>query len=247
MPRVLCLHGFTGAGSAWDDLCAHLPDDWEVLAPDLLGHDPDDAIDGSTFEDEVARLAGELDRRSWREVHLAGYSMGARVGLGLLVGHRELFSSATLIGVHPGLPTEAERWARRTFDETLAKQIESKGIEPFVHYWERRPLFASQRRLAPEILERQRRRRLSRRPAGLARSLRVLGLGSMPDYRPRLAELELPVRLVVGEDDEKFSRLAEELADALPHATVEMVPSVGHNPVLEAPAAVARALRATIR
>ena len=68
------------------------------------------------------------------------------------------------------------------------------------------------------------------------------GLAQMPDYRPQLAGLSLPVRLLVGEDDEKFRRLAAEMASLLPRATVTTVAAAGHNLILEAPQAVAAAI-----
>ena len=55
---------------------------------------------------------------------------------------------------------------------------------------------------------------------------------------------KLPVRLVVGELDPKFTALAEEAAALLPRATVVRVPGVGHNVLLEAPAALCALLSA---
>ena len=84
--------------------------------------------------------------------------------------------------------------------------------------------------------------RSSQDPRSLARAMRVLSLGRMPDYRSTLSELALPVRLIAGGLDEKFCRIADELASFMPRATAQVVPGVGHNVVLEAPDALARLL-----
>jgi pimeloyl-ACP methyl ester carboxylesterase len=83
----------------------------------------------------------------------------------------------------------------------------------------------------------------SHRPEGLARALRVLSLGAMPDHRPALSALRMPVVLMAGELDEKFCAVASELACSIPRAHVERVPGAGHNVPLEAPTVVAAWLR----
>jgi 2-succinyl-6-hydroxy-2,4-cyclohexadiene-1-carboxylate synthase len=220
-----------------------LPAGVELHRPALLGHgDGGNAGADAGFEGEVDRLARWLRRRMASPCHLAGYSMGGRVALGLLVRHRELFRGATLIGIHPGLAGDAERRERGERDESLARRLEERGIVEFVDRWQALPLFASQRRLPAELLARQREARLRRRPEGLARALRQLGPARMPDLRPALAEVDLPVRLMAGELDVKYRRVAGEMAAALPRATVEIVPGAGHNLLLEAPGAVAAAI-----
>ncbi len=233
-----------------------------TLAPALLGHDgtagPGDV---SSFEGEVDRLAGAIRERGRRPrdrtvraggtgsrafsppAHLVGYSMGARVGLGLLVRHADLFASATLIGVNPGLAAANERSARAEQDEKWARLLEREGLDSFVAAWEGRPLFATQAGLPARVLRRQRRIRQGHDPAGLARSLRVLGLGVMPDWGPALERLEMPVRLVVGGRDARFRALAGPMAERLSRARITVVPDVGHNVVLEDPTATAALIR----
>ena len=84
--------------------------------------------------------------------------------------------------------------------------------------------------------------RLQNSPTGLARALRALGTGALPSLWGRLGELQMPVVLVVGERDVKFRAIAEQMAEAIPHAEVTVVPGSGHAVHLEAPQAVARAI-----
>jgi 2-succinyl-6-hydroxy-2,4-cyclohexadiene-1-carboxylate synthase len=242
--RSVLLHGFTGCPESWDAVVERLPEGYEVHRPALLGHAPG-LGHGGGFEDEVDRLARWLGERLEPPAVLAGYSLGGRLALGLLLRHRRLFGAAVLVGAHPGIAAAGERRQRIADDEALARRLEEKGVEDFVDFWETLPLFAGQRRLPAAVRERQRSLRLRHDPAGLAAALRALGTGRMPDYRPALASLGLPVRLLAGAEDDKFCQAAGAMAERLPHAVVEVVPAAGHNLILEAPAAVAAAIAAS--
>ncbi|RMH38953.1 MAG: alpha/beta fold hydrolase [Deltaproteobacteria bacterium] len=230
---VVLLHGFTGGPASFAPLALA-----DAVAPPLLGHGapppwPED------FAGEVARIAAALPRGC----HLVGYSMGARVALGVLATHPGLVARATLIGVRPGLPSERERAARRARDARWIDLLERDGIDAFVAAWEAQPMWASQRGLPAAARAAQRALRRSHDPHGLAAALRALGLGAMPDYTPFLPAIDVPVHLVAGELDATFARIARAMARRMPNARVTIVPNCGHNPVLEAPAAVATVIQ----
>lgn len=190
--------------------------------------------------------AGERIQSPGRGVHLVGYSLGARLALGLLVRHPSRFARATLVSCNPGIDP-AERPARIESDERLACLLETEGIAAFVEHWASQPLFASQARLPEEIVATHRARRLAHAPAGLALALRHLGLGRMPDLRPALDRITVPVALVVGAEDHKFRALAERMAARLRRARVITVDGAGHDPTLERPDAVAAAIAADLQ
>jgi len=243
-PVVALLHGFTGSPSSWDEVVARMPGDWTVLAPALVGHRGGPKCDPSHgFAAEVDRLADWIARKSPGPAHLVGYSLGARLALGMLVRHPKRFARATLIGLNPGLSDETQRKARVLVDEHWCELLETHGIDAFARAWQDQPLFASQRSLSAEVLAAQHQIRLDQDPRGLSCALRQLGLGAMPCWRSRLSDIEVPVHLVSGAQDEKFSALASDVAAQLARATVERVPGVGHNPVLESPALVAETLQ----
>ena len=57
-----------------------------------------------------------------------------------------------------------------------------------------------------------------------------------PDSRPLLAEIDVPVLIVCGEDDQLIPVSdAEEMRDALPNAELAIIPGAGHLPNLEQP------------
>jgi 2-succinyl-6-hydroxy-2,4-cyclohexadiene-1-carboxylate synthase len=209
------------------------------LSPALLGHGADAGDPIGTFDAEVDRLAEMIEAHGFAGAHLAGYSLGARVGLGLLVRHGAMVSRATLVGVNPGLEAAADRTSRQSSDQTWIAILERDGIERFVDAWESQPLFA---RPGETANPRTRAIRLRHDPRALARSLRVLGLGAMPNYWPALAALPMPVHLIAGAEDGKFCAIAERMRPLLARGALTLVPGCGHNLLVERPTAVAQAL-----
>jgi len=232
------LHGFAGAPSAWDAVRAGLPGT-VVLAPWLVGHGrPEAAPEVRDFEGEVDRLASLVER----PVVVAGYSLGARLGLGLLVRHPEKVRAAVLISGSAGLESDARRAERRAADARWIELLENDGLEAFAAQWQGQPLFASQTALAAELRDAEARRRLSHGALGLVRSLRATGLAEMPDYRAALPRVSEPVTWMTGELDARFVALGRELAPALRKGRLCEVKGAGHNLLLERPEAVASAI-----
>jgi 2-succinyl-6-hydroxy-2,4-cyclohexadiene-1-carboxylate synthase len=237
---LLVLHGFTGSPKSWD----FLPDQPGLrrFAPALVGHRGADS-DGSvvSFEAEVDRLARLSAEAS--TLHVVGYSLGARLALGLALRHPLRVSRLTLISGHPGLTSEVERIERRAADERWCELLRSRGSAAFVDAWQAQPLWATQATLDEATLARKRSERLSHDPAGLVHSLRVTGLAEMPNYRHALAQIDVPLTLCAGALDAKFRSLAEQMAKAVAHAELCIVDGAGHDLLLERPEFIAEVVR----
>ena len=236
------LHGFTGSPNSFNRLRGGLIGH-AVLEPALTGHDgsPGNA-EVRCFYDEVDRIAKLVERAGFSSSHLFGYSLGARVALGLLARHAGLFRRATLVGCHPGLSDETARAERREADRRWCEVLEKQGLKPFVEQWQAQPLFFSQHRLPLSLLTEQRRERLSHHPLGLCQALRCMGLAEMPDFLGTLPRIDCELELFVGALDEKFTRLANAMAERSPRAKLQIVDGTGHNVLLERPEALLAAL-----
>jgi 2-succinyl-6-hydroxy-2,4-cyclohexadiene-1-carboxylate synthase len=243
---LVLLHGFTGSPASFDALLAELRPcrrRLSVFKPALLGHDASTLkLPVRRFEEEVDRLAGEIRATGFAGAYLCGYSLGARMALGLLARHPFMFRGASLIGVNPGLSNDAERARRIGVDERWCELLLRRGLRAFSAAWEAQPLFATQLGVDSKRREAQRRLREGHVSNGLVRSLRTVGLGQMPNYRGVLGMQPLPVHLVVGALDTKFERLARELLRASPRVVLDVIPDAGHNLLLEAPRQLARVL-----
>jgi len=223
------LHGFAGSARP---LLRFFPG---AVTPDLPGHRS--APDAISWEDALDQLGRALDPREPAVVF--GYSMGARLALALALRRPEGVERLALESGTAGIADETERARRKAEDDALAGFIERSGMEAFVDRWEQHPTLASLRPFAAEL----RSERLAHRPQGLASALRCLGAGAQPSYWDRLGELDLPVRLIAGARDEKFSAIARRMAELLPQADLTIIPDCGHAPHLERPQAFVEALR----
>jgi len=244
---LLLLHGFTGSHSTWEPFVSNLSVKYRLLMPDLVGHGQSDApADPERYSIErcVDDLLAMLDRLDIGGFDLLGYSMGGRVALHLALAAPERVRRLVLESASPGIDDPAERAARVASDETLAQRIEQEGLEAFIDYWERIPLFASQERLPEATRQRLRAQRLSNPPTGLANSLRGMGAGAMTPVWSRLGELTMPALLMAGELDEKYVGLTRVMAEAIPAASVHIVLNAGHATHLEAPAPFIEAVTA---
>jgi len=236
------LHGFTGSPASFDEVRAHVPG--PALLPSLLGHGRPPAEGADGWNEEIDRLAAWLVDAGAHGSELVGYSLGARVGAGLLVRHPGLFRRAVLVGPNLGID-DALRAERRAWEERWQRVLLDEGLAAFVDAWEALPLFDSQLGLpSVERWQQQHDRRMGHTARGLARSLAVQGLSHMPDLRPAFASLSLPVRIVVGARDAKFLASTEPLA-SLPHVERCVVHGVGHNVAFEAPERLAELVRWT--
>ena len=230
-PGIVALHGFTGGPRSFDRL--KLP---HMNAVYLAGHGTSPELDPADFEEEISRIATICEERSpAAPVHLLGYSMGARVALGLLLHRPDYFYGATLMSVNPGLESETARKARQAWELSWVEVLDEEGLDAFEKKWSSLPLFESQKSLATKEIKDLRKERLSQTSHGLAYAMRVLGLGAMPNYWPQLSSLTRPITLVVGEEDHKFCALAQLAAQRSSQINQEILPGVGHNPLIEAP------------
>jgi 2-succinyl-6-hydroxy-2,4-cyclohexadiene-1-carboxylate synthase len=224
-PRVL-LHGFTGNAETF----AHLGFAF-ARTPVLPGHGK--APPATSWESAL----DHLDPRE--KVVLCGYSMGARIALGLALRAPQSIEKLILISGTAGIEDKRERAQRKGEDDRLATEIEQHGVPAFVAKWEQHP---SLRSLLP-FAEQLRPQRLSHEAAGLASALRHLGPGAQPSYWDDLPMLRVPVLLLAGAHDAKFVDHARRMHRALPDCELRVLSDCGHAPHLERPDAVIEALK----
>jgi 2-succinyl-6-hydroxy-2,4-cyclohexadiene-1-carboxylate synthase len=217
--RYVFVHGFTQAAGSWDPVCRALgaEDAVAVTVPDDAGF-------------ETTALA--LDRGAATYV---GYSMGGRLCLQLALDRPALVERLVLISASPGIDDPTARADRVVADERLAQEIERDGVDAFLERWLAQPLFATLPRARAGVDERRAVNTVTR----LTHQLRALGQGTQPSNWPRLASLSMPVLLVVGVRDTKYTDIARRMATDVPRARVEVIPSAGHACHLEHPEVVA--------
>jgi 2-succinyl-6-hydroxy-2,4-cyclohexadiene-1-carboxylate synthase len=235
---LLLLHGFTGSVETWKPFIPYWSNDLKLIMVDVIGHGnsdiPEDP-DRYTMERAAGDLANVLDYLDIAKIHLLGYSMGGRLAISFAILFPDRVKSLALESSSPGLQTLQERQDRVKKDRALAERIEREGIKAFVDFWERIPLFASQRELPESFQDNIRKQRLQNNPIGLSNSLRGMGTGRQPSWWEQLTALTIPVLLLVGEKDIKFCSIAEQMDNLLERAKIYKVPQSGHAIHVEQP------------
>lgn len=222
---VLFLHGFTGSSNTWHNIESILS--CCAVMPDLSGHGQTTSL-SENIESEAAAMKNLMNEAGFDSFHLIGYSMGGRLALALALLYPDSVRSLVLESASPGLKTEKARKARRASDELLAQKIEQEGVEAFVDFWENIPMFQTQKMLPESIRRGIREERLNQTTKGLAASLRFMGTGAQPSYWNKLNELVMPVLLLTGTLDRKFTEIACEMKKAIPFCEWIQFDGAGH-------------------
>lgn len=229
--RLVFLHGFTQTHHHWHRcalLIAAACGDPTVRLVDLPGHglSADDATGIGDAAVPLVQLAGAGT--------YVGYSMGGRYALHAALARPDAVRRLVLVGASPGIEDESERRRRREADDRLADHILEVGVETFVEEWLSQPLFGSFQREQAGVEARCR-----NTAEGLARSLLTSGTGVQGSLWQRLGELTMPVLVLAGELDAKFTHIARRMAEQIPSATFESIPGAGHAAHGEQPEATA--------
>jgi 2-succinyl-6-hydroxy-2,4-cyclohexadiene-1-carboxylate synthase len=242
-PSILALHGFTGAGADFAPFSKLCTGTWH--SPNLPGHGPKPEPDCSP----VSTLRWIEDQRSTFNLQsstpkiLLGYSMGARAALLHACRHPEHWDVLILISPNPGIEADEERAKRRAVDARLARQIEEGGVASFLEFWQNTPMIRSQKDIRKDWREAMQANREQHTASGLAASLRQFGQGQCPNLWPELGLLTMPTLLLSGNNDRKYTRIAERMCQHLPLGALRTFDQAGHMPHLEAPEACAKAIR----
>lgn len=237
--RLVFLHGFTQTHHHWHAVAERIAARLAgrdgrfptVVLPDLPGH-------GLSSGDPsgIAAAARDLAEHVGHGTYV-GYSMGGRVALHVALSERRPAERLVVIGATAGLRDAADRAERRRIDDERAHRLEQAGIEAFLDEWLAAPLFATLPRDRAALEHRRR-----NTAAGLAHSLRTAGTGTQHSLWDELPTLDIPVLLIAGELDIKFTAIANEMAAALPDAQVAIIEGAGHAAHTERPDDVADAI-----
>ena len=262
-PMVL-LHGFAQSGQTWAQvapLLANAEGIGAVYALDLVGHGQSERPQNATAYGMGAVCASVhgfctwIARREGAPPALVGYSLGGRVALECLVGafgstagSNLPISALVLESAGLGPADEGARKALRARNAAWAAQVREQGVSAFMDFWERLPLFESQRTLSQSVRERLREEREANDAEAIARTLEGMGAHEQHARVDSLAALAaaaqagLPVCCLYGALDAKYAAVAGLVAQEAPPVKVIEIPAAGHNIHLEQPESFAACL-----
>jgi len=212
-----------------------LTEDFSCLLIDLPGHgktrvNSDTCYQMPTVAQGIIELLTQL---SIKQCFLVGYSMGGRLALYLTLNFPQYFIKVVLESASAGLETKAAREHRIQQDLKLINNLKTIDFAFFLEQWYKNPLFTSFRQ-HPNY-QQAIARRLNNNPTKLAKSLGYMGLGVQPSLWQELGSNTIPLLLIVGEYDEKFTKIALKMANLTPNSYWEIVKKSDHNVHFENP------------
>lgn len=228
-PAWLFMHGFMGSMAEYQDV---QPKGTRIYL-NLLGFGPSAQIvkpaQRFQWREQVNDLNELLNQLNIKKVNLVGYSMGARLALAYATVFPNRISKLVLEGGTAGLATQRLRQQRIIADTKKAADVVKLGMQQFISEWEQLPLFNSQR-LLPLVKQKfMHDQRVNQHSENVANSLYFFGTGAMPNFLGQLSFLHVPVTLITGVHDQKFTMINQRMSQQLPQVTWHQISHVGHN------------------
>jgi pimeloyl-ACP methyl ester carboxylesterase len=221
-PWVLALHGWQRTHRDFSRTLEGI----DAIAVDLPGFGasppPPEAWGGAGYAEAVLAVLDAFDRPPV----VLGHSFGGRVAVHLAAAHPDRVRALVLTGVPLLRPAGVTR-PKVAWQFKLAKALHARRL------------------VSDDRMEAMRQRYGAadyRNASGVMRAVNVVAVNET--YEQQLAAIECPVELVWGEDDTAAPvGVADQAAAVLATATVTRLPGVGHLTPLQAPEALADALR----
>ena len=191
-----------------------------------------------TRRDSIPGLAAQILDEAPPRFALAGLSMGGYVALEILRRAPGRVTRLALLDTQARADTE-EGKARRRGLMALAEKGEFKGVTPRLL-----PLFVGADALADPAITGtvQGMAESTGKDAFLRQQTAIMG---RPDSRPGLRAIPCPTLVLAGREDQLTPPEVQiEMAQAIPNATLVLLPRCGHLAPLERPAEVTRQLLA---
>ena len=235
-PAVLLLSGGFTSSYVWRHLVPMLSPFMRAIAPDLLGSGDSESPEGADLrlEPHASIMRELLEHLGIERFAVVGHGRGG--GIAQLVA---LGGGAEALVLIDSIAFDA--WP----SPSIAELRERVDVDPaFIRSWFDgffdRGMGHRDRLSDADLAEY---RRPFERDDGVERFTRIAAAfdgGGLVGIEPRLAELEIPAFVLWGEDDRFLpAELAERLGDALPMASVALLPGCGHFLLEDAPETVA--------
>jgi 2-succinyl-6-hydroxy-2,4-cyclohexadiene-1-carboxylate synthase len=235
---LLFIHGFAGAAEDWAEIVDALSDNFKLVSIDMPGFGKSAKPEEPEYYTQAfgrTVITSIIKQLGLNQVVLVGYSMGGRFALDVVASDSQSVIGLILESSAPGIEDEEQRELRVSSDTALANAIAEKGMEWFVNYWSGIDLFQSQKELSELKMLQQNHRRLKNSTIALTNSLKSFGAGVMEPLWNYLHTIDVPVLLMSGELDTKFTAINSRMSVMLPLCKHIVVKNTGHNIHLENP------------
>ncbi len=240
-PAVLLIHASAASLATWDLVVPSLASAFHVIRVDLLGCGKSTTpAGGYDIPTQASRVGDALDKLGVNRITVIGHSGGCAVATALAEQRPAAVVALALIDFGPSLDAKIPesrltRLVLTRFPGPLLWRLKTEtSIRKSARAGFARPVDV------PDAMIEDALRMTHRAFAGAMRApVKYLGQRSLPD---RLAALRLPLLVIFGADDRRWRASSAAAYRAVPGARVELLPGVGHTPILEDPQTTSKLL-----
>ncbi|TMR02393.1 alpha/beta fold hydrolase [Actinomadura soli] len=235
-PALVLIHGLAGSTRWWDSLVPMLAKSAHVIRIDLLGHGRSAKPSGGGYAvPEQGRRVGEaLDRLGVRHATVVCHSTGGSVATALAEQRRDLVTALALIDSGPRLDAFISDGfvGRLLFVPAAGHLLWRLRTDKII----RRGLDTAFSRRGYEVPQ-----QLVDDVRGVTYHALTATSEAVDDYLrqralpERLTAVGKPLLVIFGEDDRRWRSSSAADYRAVPGARVEVLPGLGHSPMLEDP------------
>jgi pimeloyl-ACP methyl ester carboxylesterase len=216
-PGILLTHGFGATSRMWDEQIEEFTDRHRMILWDLPGHGQSQApIGTATLVEDMAAL---LDSEQTPRAVLIGLGFGGALSLRFWRAFPERVRGLVLIGTVPGLRSGAARDIWNGQVDALIRSLERDGLDALEGGAEVDP-------------------RLHGCPGDLAAAAHAQLTQSDDGALPFLAEIDVPVLILVGSEDRPGLSAAAFMERAIPDARKVVIRRANHAANMHKPEAV---------
>lgn len=232
-------HGFMGSSRCFAHLINRLKLFCNPLTVDLLGHGQTggtDSPDRFLHHRQLQDMQVIINQLCKTPPYLHGYSMGGRLALRYGLTYPATIRGLILESTTYGLEDQHQIKQRLQTDEERARAIE-EDFASFLKKWNTMPLFLRGISLPKKQLNFYHSIQRQQEARQMANSLRGFSTAAMPSVKKQLADIKIPVLLLVGQTDLKYAGIARQMHKMIPDSTLAIIPEAGHRVHLEHPTA----------
>jgi pimeloyl-ACP methyl ester carboxylesterase len=237
-PPIVMGHSILCSREMWVYQVPRLAERYRVINLDQRGHGRSVPATGpyelhDMVDDAVAVLDHlEIDRAVW-----AGLSIGGMVAMHAAIAVPDRVSALVLLDTHAG----AETLYKKVKYRAMGLGSSAFGIRPFVPAVIPLLFGRTTRTENPALIEEWKAKFASIHVPSITRAVGVLV--KRPSIVGELANVQVPSLVIVGDEDASLPvPISQEIADALPNASLVVIPEAGHLSALEKPEAVTEAM-----
>ncbi len=243
---IVFVHEFGGDQRSWEPQVRFFSRRYRCVTFNARGYRPSDvpdSLDAYTQERAADDIRDVMDALGLQRAHLVGLSMGGFAALHFGLAYPDRTLSLVVAGAGYGAEKQFEDYFRQVSND-VADKYEELGSEAFSHVYGMAASRISFLVKDPRGWQEFRKVLADRSAGGAARTMRGVQARrpSLYDLEDRLGRLDVPVLVMVGDEDDHCLMPGIFLKRTIPACGLHVMPKTGHTMNLEEPAEFNRSL-----